>query len=193
MAQVCTARIPTAHQSPWKPLRRMRTHEQVVAEIEHRLITGTLKAGDRLPPERQFAEALGVSRGAVREALRILEAIGVVEAGQGSGPASGSMIVKDSVAGMAMVLRMHLQLASFTLEDLIDVRALLEQLVVRTAAENATGARNELAGVLIAALREAQRQAGPVVFSEGIDEYAAMVETIAASQLDVARAGLVSP
>jgi DNA-binding FadR family transcriptional regulator len=193
MAQVCTARIPTAHQSPWKPLRRMRTHEQVVAEIEHRLITGALKAGDRLPPERQFAEALGVSRGAVREALRILEAIGVVETGQGSGPASGSMIVKDSVAGMAMVLRMHLQLASFTLEDLIDVGALLEQLVVRKAAENATGARNELAGVLIAALREAQRHAGPVVFGEGIDEYAAMVETIAASQPDVARAGLVSP
>ncbi|MGV9797116.1 FadR/GntR family transcriptional regulator [Mycobacterium sp. NPDC003449] len=116
----------------------MRTHEQVVAEIEHRLNTGTLKAGDRLPPERQLAEALGVSRGAVREALRILEAIGVVEAGTGSGPTSGSMIVKDSTAGMGMVLRIHLQLASFTTDDLVEVRLTLERLACRKAAGIAT-------------------------------------------------------
>lgn len=126
-------------QSQWKPLPRLRTHEQVMAEIENRLIAGTLKAGDRLPPERQFAEALGVSRGAVREALRILEAIGVVEAGTGSGPASGSMIVRDSIAGMAMVLRIHLQLASFTLQDLVEVRLQMEALAARTAAQRASG------------------------------------------------------
>ena len=125
-------------QAEWKPLPRMRTHEQVVAEIESRLIAGSLKAGDRLPPERQFAEALGVSRGAVREALRILEAIGVVEAGTGSGPSSGSMIVKDSIAGMAMVLRIHLQLASFTQDDLVEVRLLIERLAARKAADTAS-------------------------------------------------------
>lgn len=145
MAQAYYARTSDAHsphraptRSSWKPLRRMRTHEQVMAEIESRLISGELKAGDRLPPERQFAEALGVSRGAVREALRILEAIGVVEAGAGSGPTSGSMIVKDSVAGMAMVLRLHLRLASFTQDDLRDVRFLIEDLAARNAAEGAT-------------------------------------------------------
>ena len=116
----------------------MRTHEQVVAEIENRLIAGSLKAGDRLPPERQFAEALGVSRGAVREALRILEAIGVVEAGTGSGPSSGSTIVKDSISGMAMVLRIHLQLASFSQDDVVEVRLLIERLAARQAAEGAT-------------------------------------------------------
>ena len=125
-------------QSQWKPLPRMRTHEQVVAEIESRLIAGTLKAGDRLPPERQFAEALGVSRGAVREALRILEAIGVVEAGTGSGPTSGSTIVRDGIAGMAMVLRIHLQLASFTQADLVEIRLLIEGLAARKAAERRT-------------------------------------------------------
>lgn len=181
--------------SEWKPLPRMRTHEQVVAEIENRLVTGKLKAGDRLPPERQFAEALGVSRGAVREALRILEAIGVVEAGTGSGPTSGSRIVKDSTAGMGMVLRIHLQLASFTQDDLIETRLMLEQLACRKAAEVTDGeglsnlrllvdemhgahttaefhdldttfhvgiaqmSGNGLASALMAALREALRQA----------------------------------
>ncbi|AKS33819.1 hypothetical protein AFA91_20190 [Mycolicibacterium goodii] len=120
--------------SVWKPLSRMRTHEQVVAEIENRINSGSLKAGDRLPPERQFAEALGVSRNAVREALRVLEAIGVVEAGTGSGPTSGSLIVKDSTAGMAMVLRIHLQLASFTPDDLVETRLMLERLACRKAA-----------------------------------------------------------
>lgn len=128
-----------AHQSDWKPIARLRTHEQVLAEIENRLSKGLLKAGDRLPPERHLAEALGVSRGAVREALRVLEAIGVVEAGTGSGPTSGSTIVTDSIAGMAMVLRIHLQLASFSHHDLVEVRLLVEQLAAREAAATADG------------------------------------------------------
>jgi DNA-binding FadR family transcriptional regulator len=210
----------------------MRTHEQVVAEIENRLIAGSLKAGDRLPPERQFAEALGVSRGAVREALRILEAIGVVEAGTGSGPSSGSMIVKDSIAGMAMVLRIHLQLASFTQDDLVEVRLLIEHLAARKSAETATSediadlrslveemrgvhttaayndldasfhvrivraSDNALAAVLMAALRDALRQAMVTAFDSlndpaGMmqaltDEHAAIVDAIAAGNGDQA-------
>jgi GntR family transcriptional regulator, transcriptional repressor for pyruvate dehydrogenase complex len=140
--------------SEWKPLQRMRTHEQVVAAIETRLNDGTLRAGDRLPGERQLAEALGVGRGAVREALRILEAIGVVEAGTGSGPSSGSTIVKDSTAGMAMVLRIHLQLASFTADDLVEVRFMLERLACRRAA--AIASSGELADLrsLVEQMRE---------------------------------------
>jgi GntR family transcriptional regulator, transcriptional repressor for pyruvate dehydrogenase complex len=225
-------------QPEWKPLPRMRTHEQVVAEIESRLIAGSLKAGDRLPPERQFAEALGVSRGAVREALRILEAIGVVEAGTGSGPSSGSMIVKDSIAGMAMVLRIHLQLASFTQDDLVEVRLLIERLAARKAADTATsediadlrslvdGMRgvhttaayndldaafhvrivqasdNALAAVLMAAMREALRQAMVTAFEsleEPVgtmqtltDEHAAIIEAIAAGDGDRAAELLTS-
>ncbi|MGB3482996.1 MAG: FCD domain-containing protein [Mycobacterium sp.] len=145
--------------SEWKPLPRIRTHEQVVAEIENRLNNGSLKAGDRLPPERQLAEALGVSRGAVREALRILEAIGVVEAGTGSGPMSGSRIVKDSTGGMGMVLRMHLQLASFTQDDLVETRLMLERLSCRKAAACATKDDVDALRSLISAMRGAHSMA----------------------------------
>lgn len=133
------ARAVVGTTAQWEPLARIRTHEQVVAEIENRLLTGRLRAGDRLPPERQFAEALGVSRGAVREALRILEAVGVVEAGTGSGPSAGSVIVNDSVAGMAMVLRLHLQVASYNRHDLLETRQMILQLAARRAAESASG------------------------------------------------------
>jgi DNA-binding FadR family transcriptional regulator len=121
----------------WKPLARLRTHEMIVAEIESQLSTGELKVGHRLPPERQFAEVLGVSRGAVREALRILEAVGVLKAGTGAGPSSGSVIVSRDVSGMAMVLRMHLHAGSFSADDLVEVRQLLEDVAARKAAEAA--------------------------------------------------------
>lgn len=140
------ARADTAYTAQWKPLARMRTHEHVVAEIENRLMTGRLKAGDRLPPERQFAEILGVSRGAVREALRILEALGVIDVRTGSGPSAGSVIVKDSLSGMAMVLRLHLQVGSFSQDDMIELHLLLE---ARTSG-------NALADVLTSALQAAQ-------------------------------------
>lgn len=118
----------------WQPIARVRTHRQVISEIERRLRSGGLRPGDRLPPERQLAEALGVSRGAVREALRILEAIGVVEAGTGSGPTSGSRIVSDSAGGLAMVLGMHLQTASLSLDDMVEVRLVLERLAAEKVA-----------------------------------------------------------
>jgi GntR family transcriptional repressor for pyruvate dehydrogenase complex len=122
----------------WKPLTRTRTHELIVAEIERRLRAGQLRAGDRLPPERQMAEALGVSRGAVREALRILEAVGVIEAGTGSGPSSGSVIVNDSAAGLAMVLRLHTRVASFGRDDLLECREMIGHMAARKAAASAS-------------------------------------------------------
>lgn len=147
--------MPETSPAEWKPVPRIRTHEQVVAEIEQRLKEGTLKAGDQLPPERQFAEALGVSRGAVREALRMLEAIGVLEAATGSGPSAGSTIVKDTTAGMGMVLRVHLQLASFTQDDLVETRLMLERLACRKAARTATREQIDHLRTLVGRMRGA--------------------------------------
>jgi DNA-binding FadR family transcriptional regulator len=163
LREVTMARVDAASANQWKPLARMRTHEQVIAEIESRLMSGRLRPGDRLPPERQFAEALGVSRGAVREALRILEAIGVVEAGTGSGPSSGSTIIGDGVAGMAMVLRLHLQMASFSQADLLEIRLQIERPAARRAADVAT--EEDVAALL--SLVEGMR--GPAAAVDGLE------------------------
>jgi DNA-binding FadR family transcriptional regulator len=138
LQEVTVALADHAFAAQWKPLARTRTHEQVIAEIETRLLAGIVKVGDRLPPERQFAEALGVSRGAVREALRILEAMGIVEAGTGSGPSAGSLIVRDSVAGLSMVLRLHLQVAAFSQDDLGEVGLGIACQAARKAVESAS-------------------------------------------------------
>ena len=65
----------------------MRTHQLVLTWIEKQLSDGELSVAGRLPAERTLAEKLGVSRTSVREAIRILEAMGVVRAGVGSGQA----------------------------------------------------------------------------------------------------------
>lgn len=118
----------------WTPLRRIRSHEQVIAAIEQRILAGHLRIGDRLPPERQLAEMLGVSRTAVREALRVLEALGILAAHSGSGRDAGSSLVGEPSEAMTLLLRLHLALSNFTVDDVVNTRITIEGAAVRAAA-----------------------------------------------------------
>ncbi|MER7084163.1 FadR/GntR family transcriptional regulator, partial [Saccharopolyspora kobensis] len=64
----------TDDRAGWRPVARSRTYELVIDRIEEQIVSGQLGVGDRLPPERDLAQMLGVSRAAVREAFRALEA-----------------------------------------------------------------------------------------------------------------------
>jgi DNA-binding FadR family transcriptional regulator len=110
----------------------------VLAAVEDQILTQKLRVGDRLPSERDLAEALGVSRPSVREALRVLEWMGVVVAGVGSGKDAGSIITAQSSEALARLLRIHLALANFGLDDLVEVRIILEAATVEAAAVYAT-------------------------------------------------------
>src|SRR5665648_275813 len=67
------------------PVRRRRLYEDVVQQLQGLVSSGKLEPGDQLPAERALAEQLAVSRASVREALRILEARGMLEARAGQG------------------------------------------------------------------------------------------------------------
>ena len=54
----------------WRPVARTRTYQLVISAIEEQILSGSLRVGDALPPERDLAARLEVSRPAVREALR---------------------------------------------------------------------------------------------------------------------------
>ena len=56
----------------YKVVRTSRLYEQIVQQIEESVLKGTLKPGDQLPAERELAQQLGVSRTAVREAVKTL-------------------------------------------------------------------------------------------------------------------------
>ncbi|MFJ4094017.1 FadR/GntR family transcriptional regulator [Kitasatospora sp. NPDC089913] len=123
-----------AETAGWEPVPRTRTYELVLARIEEQILAGKLRVGDRLPPERELVELLGVSRAAIREALRVLEAQGAVRSRVGTGPDSGTVIAAVPGEGLSQLLRLHLALANFPLADVFELRASLERSSARLAA-----------------------------------------------------------
>jgi GntR family transcriptional repressor for pyruvate dehydrogenase complex len=104
----------------------MRTHQLVLSWIENELSEGRLTVGGRLPAERTLAEQLKVSRTSVREAIRILEAMGVIRAGVGSGPEAGTVVISDPTAALGSALRLHVATQHLPVEDIVETRVLLE-------------------------------------------------------------------
>ncbi|MDQ1594467.1 MAG: GntR family transcriptional regulator, transcriptional repressor for pyruvate dehydrogenase complex [Arthrobacter pascens] len=104
----------------------MRTHQLVLRWIEDQLSEGTLAVGGRLPAERSLAEQLAVSRTSVREAIRILEAMGIVRAGVGSGPDAGTVVISDPTAALGSALRLHVATQHLPVADIVETRVLLE-------------------------------------------------------------------
>ena len=79
-------RLDRAGETPvYKVVRTSRLYEQIVQQIEDSVLNGSLKPGDQLPAERELAQRLGVSRTAVREAVKALREKGLVEAYSGRG------------------------------------------------------------------------------------------------------------
>ena len=118
----------------WEPVQRIRTYEQVMAQIEERILDGRLKAGDHLPSERELAVSLGVSRPSLRESLRVLEAHGVVEIRRGGGPDGGAVLVSTPGDGMVNLLKLQIALAHFSWNDVLETRLALEAWSVEEAA-----------------------------------------------------------
>ncbi|MCX7678441.1 MAG: FadR family transcriptional regulator [Spirochaetes bacterium] len=68
-----------------RPVNRSRLHEEIVSQIQRKIISGEIKAGEKLPAERELAVELGVNRATLREAVKKLEAQGLVEVRHGDG------------------------------------------------------------------------------------------------------------
>jgi DNA-binding FadR family transcriptional regulator len=135
------AKYVDKEQSIFAPVRQRRAFEEIILQVEEAILDGRLSAGTRLPPERELAEIFGVSRPAVREAMRVLEAFGVLVARRGSGSESGSTIVSgEETNGLGGMLRLYSALLRIPLSDLIDVRVALEETAVRATIGRASDA-----------------------------------------------------
>lgn len=111
-----------------------RTYEIVLSNIEADLRSGAIKPGDQLPGERSLAEKYGISRASVREAVRILDAMGVVRTSSGSGPNSGAIVVSNPSAGLSTAFRYHVATQHLPVQDIVQTRILLETWAGRAAA-----------------------------------------------------------
>ena len=111
--------------------------EQVVRHVARLVEEGNLTPGDQLPPERQLAEEVGVSRPTVRAGLRSLAAMGVVEARHGAGTFVTAGPPRLGTEPLSFLVALH----GFTRDEMFEARRVLEVGATGLAAERALGER----------------------------------------------------
>lgn len=121
------------------PVTRVRAHEEVAEQLRTLMQRGELRPGDRLPPERELAGQFGVSRATIRQALSVLQAVGVVESRVGSGTFTRIPDVHN-VTNLAGALRQ----AEAGLIEQLELRRIVEPQVAGLAAERAQPADVDL-------------------------------------------------
>ncbi|MFB6611474.1 FadR/GntR family transcriptional regulator [Agromyces sp. NPDC056379] len=112
-----------------------RAWRTVLEHIETQLLEGALRPGDRLPGERALSAELGVGRSSVREALRVLEVLGLIRTAAGSGPSSGAIIIATPGGGMSALMRLQVAASGFPVADIVRTRLILETSVAGDLAE----------------------------------------------------------
>ncbi|HEX9921855.1 MAG TPA: FadR/GntR family transcriptional regulator [Anaerolineae bacterium] len=122
----------------YSAIQSSRLYEQIIEQIQGRIMEGKVRPGDKLPSERELAEQFGVSRTAVREAVKAMREKGLLEVQPGRGT-----FVTDLTGGTTEVMRDSLSLIvkislGNDLGKLVQVRTLLEPGIAALAAEMAT-------------------------------------------------------
>jgi GntR family transcriptional repressor for pyruvate dehydrogenase complex len=114
-----------------RPMTRPRLYEQVLDRLRSYVTEAGLNAGDRLPPERELAQRLGVSRASVKQAIVVLEVQGLVEVRHGG----GTYLVRDSLDAEPVE---RLVERRRRLPDVLEAREALETKLAELAAERRT-------------------------------------------------------
>ncbi|MCU6711609.1 FadR family transcriptional regulator [Paenibacillus sp. J5C_2022] len=116
-----------------KKIRYHRVYEDVIEQIKGLIAEGNLAPGDVLPTERELAQAFGISRGTLREAFRILEREGLIEARPG-----GGRFLSKALDSMEDKNRIMDNIERATIIELLEARELFETGIVELAAVRAT-------------------------------------------------------
>ena len=115
----------------YKLVRTSRLYEQIVQQIEESIVKGDLKPGDQLPAERDLAQRFGVSRTAVREAVKALREKGLVEAYSGK----GTFITDGTTQAVRQSLDLMVKIGQTEgTNHLAELRAILEPEIAALAA-----------------------------------------------------------
>jgi GntR family transcriptional repressor for pyruvate dehydrogenase complex len=145
-----------------KPIRVKRISDQVFEQIRDLLFRGQLKTGERLMPERELAQALGVSRPTVREAINKLVTMGFLEHRQGQGTFVRSLDSQRDNNPLSAIIQ-----GPASLEDLLEVRMGLEGQAVILAAQRATPDDIRILGSALSAMLS-KNQAGELGIEEDV-------------------------
>jgi GntR family transcriptional repressor for pyruvate dehydrogenase complex len=159
----------------YKIVRSSRLYEQIVQQVEESIVKGSFKPGDQLPPERELAQQFGVSRTAVREAVKALREKGLVEAypGRGTFITDGtSYAIRQSLDRMVRIGQ------SEGSGYLVEVREILEPEIAALAATRADD--ENLASMREAvAVMDAARRDSDAFIEADLDFHLALAEAAA--------------
>jgi GntR family transcriptional repressor for pyruvate dehydrogenase complex len=152
-----------------------RISDAIAATLERRILEGSLRPGDRLPPERELAVDLGVSRPSLREAIQKLASKGMVQSRQGGGTYVTDALETSFSDPWQDMMGKHPNLR----EDMLEFRRMLEGQAAEWAAERATDADLRRLDQNFAALRAAfdsdntnQRSDADIAFHQAIGDAA---------------------
>jgi DNA-binding FadR family transcriptional regulator len=117
-------------------IRREALHDTIQARIERFIIESGARPGDPLPPQQEMARALGISVPSLREAMKSLEALGMIDVRHGAGTYVGSFSLDAMVDGLAFRVRLDAGDNARILSELLEVRMILEQAYVRRVVDH---------------------------------------------------------
>lgn len=164
----------------FKPVEPTRLSDAAVKQIVQAIGSGALQIGDRIPSERELMRQLGVGRASVREALRQLETLGVIEVRAGQ----GSVVVNTMVQAPASQLwKRWLESHSQEVAELMEVREALEVKAAELAAEHAEESHIETLRAVVARLGGTLPDGSPEVRAESDVEFHTTLAQAGGNQL----------
>ncbi len=151
----------------YDPVRPGKVSDAVAEQIETLILEGTLRPGERLPPERELARQLEVSRPSLREALQKLEERGLVETRQGGGTYVAAVLNPMFTDPLVGLFHRHPEMAY----DLLEFRQALETIGAYYAALRATDADREILRRRFGAMEDAHSRGDPLAEAEADAEF----------------------
>ena len=157
----------------YKLVRTSRLYEQIVQQIEASIVKGDLKPGDQLPAERELAQRFGVSRTAVREAVKALREKGLVEAYSGR----GTFITDGTTQAVRQSLDLMVKIGQPEgSTHLAEVRAILEPEIAALAAVRIQDAELATMREAVAAMDRAGAKDPELYIEADLDFHLALAE-----------------
>ncbi|MGL6105357.1 FadR/GntR family transcriptional regulator [Romboutsia sp.] len=111
-----------------------KVYELVIEQIQDNILNGKIKKGDQLPSERELSEQMGVSRTSIREAIRVLETMGLIESRQGEGNFICAKVEKSFIQPLSIMFKLN----DGNWDNILELRELLELQTASIAAQKIT-------------------------------------------------------
>jgi GntR family transcriptional repressor for pyruvate dehydrogenase complex len=165
------SRSRTADPLAFETVHRGRVYEQVLRQIREQIVTGRLKPGDKLPPERVLAQRFQVSRSSIRDAIQVLQTSRLVRSRQGGATAVCEVSADSLVSPLSQVLQDTHGLVA----ELMEARKMIEPLLAARAAANATDEDVARLEEVLRRQAEKMRRGEPIIEEDSDFHYAIAV------------------